>query len=107
MTVYAVYYASDEAQERAFDQALGERFGDTYRVSEDFWLIDTAREADTIYGSLRTTIHRSDRLFIAEITRDFFPWLSERALNWLFSPHRSWKGPLAVRQLIDHACAPD
>lgn len=101
MTVYAVHYASDETREDAFDRELGERFGDTYRVSGDFWLIDTARESDAIYGSLRGFIQQGDRLFIAEITRDFFPWLSESALNWLFSPQRSWKGRFAARDVME------
>jgi hypothetical protein len=101
MTVYAIYYASDEAEASAFDRELGERFGDTYQVSDDFWLIDTARESDTIYGSLRTSVRPGDRLFIAEITRDFFPWLSESALSWLFSPRRSWKGRYVARDVAE------
>ena len=107
MTVYAVYYASDEGREDAFDRELGQRFGDTYQVSGDFWLIDTGRESDSIYGSLRDAIGRGDRLFIAEITRDFFPWLSQSALSWLVSPHRSWKGRLVASDLADriHASA--
>lgn len=101
MTVYAVYYASDEAQADVFGLALAERFGDIYRVSDDFWLIDTARESDTIYGALRDAIRKGDRLFIAEITRDFFPGLSHRALSWLFSPRRSWKGRYVAREVAE------
>ncbi|MEW5421230.1 hypothetical protein [Amorphus sp. 3PC139-8] len=101
MTVYAVYYASDETQADVFDLALDEQFGDTYRVSDDFWLIDTAHESDTIYGALRDAIRKRDRLFIAEITRDFFPGLSHSALSWLLSPRRSWKGRYVAREVAD------
>ena len=105
MTVYAVYYGSNEARSIAFDRELGERFGDTYQVSDDFWLIDTARESDTIYGSLRASVGQGDRLFIAEITRDFFPWLSQSALGWLFSPQRSWKGRFVARDVAERIYA--
>jgi len=101
MTVYAVYYGSGETRSSAFDRELGDRFGDTFRVSDDFWLIDTARESDTIYGSLRASVGRGDRLFIAEITRDFFPRLSESGLSWLFSPQRSWKGRYVARDVAE------
>jgi len=105
MTVYAVYYGSDEARASAFDQELGDRFGDTYRVSDDFWLIDTARESDTIYGTLRASVGQGDRLFIAEITHDFFPWLSQSALGWLFSPQRTWKGRYVARDVAERIYA--
>ena len=107
MTVYSVYYGSDEARANAFDRELAERFGDTYRVSYDLWLIDTGREADAIFGSLRAAIGKADRLFIAEITRDFFPRLSESGLSWLFAPQRSWKGRYVARDVAEriHAAA--
>lgn len=105
MTIYAVYYGSSEARARAFDRELEERFGDTYRVSGDFWLIDTGRESDAIYGSLRNSVGQGDRLFIAEITRDFFPWLSQSALSWLFSPQRSWKGRYVAREVAERIYA--
>ncbi|MDQ0317365.1 hypothetical protein [Amorphus orientalis] len=99
MAVYTIYYGASPARSDAFDQALQERFGDVYRVSAELWLVDTGREADAIYGAMRQSVHQGDRLFIAEITRDFFPWLSQSALGWLFAPERSWKGRYVAREV--------
>lgn len=105
MAVYAVYYGANEERAKGFDAELQQRFGDVYRVSGDFWLIDTAREADAIYGALRQAVQLGDRLFIAEITRDFFPWLSQSALGWLFAPERSWKGRNVAREVAERIYA--
>ncbi|MEW5424426.1 hypothetical protein [Amorphus sp. 3PC139-8] len=105
MAVYTVYYGASATRSSDFDKTLSERFGETYRVSNELWLIDTGREADAIYGALKGSVHSGDRLFIAEITRDFFPWLSQSALGWLFAPERSWKGRYVAREVAERIYA--
>lgn len=93
MAVYSVFLSSKAMDGAELDKVLRVLFDDVYRIGHEFWLVDTAREADEIYSLMRPVLTPNDKLFIAGITRDFFPLLSKAALAWLTAPGRSWSAP--------------
>jgi hypothetical protein len=105
MAVYSVFMSSRKMEGGELDKVLRVLFNDVYRIGHEFWLVDTAREADEIYSMLRPVVSPNDKLFIAGITRDFFPLLSRAALNWLTAPGRSWSVP-RHRPVEDDASGP-
>lgn len=93
MAVFSLYVSRGEKDGAALDGVLRGHFSDIHQVADELWLVDTARDADAIVTLLRPHLSPADRLFVAAITRNFFPLQSEAALSWLTAPARSWGSP--------------
>ncbi|MBJ3774373.1 hypothetical protein [Acuticoccus mangrovi] len=90
MAVHGVFISSKSKDGGAIDRALRERFSEVYRVGVEFWLVDTARDADQLAAVMRPALSSSDKMFVAALTRDTFSMLSSAARLWLTAPGRGW-----------------
>ena len=90
MAIHCVFISSTTRDGSFIDAALRQRFAEVYRVGVEFWLVDTAHDADYLATSMRALISGRDKLFVAVMTRDFVPVLSAAAQLWLTAPARSW-----------------
>ncbi len=91
MAVHGVFISSKTTDGVAIDRALRSRFADVYRVGVEFWLVDTARDADQVVASMKPALAAADKMFVAALTRDAVPVLSPAAHQWLTSPARTWR----------------
>ncbi|MEM7695062.1 MAG: hypothetical protein AAF318_11465 [Pseudomonadota bacterium] len=99
MAVHCVFISSQAKDGAAIDTALRERFDAVYRVGVEFWLVDTAHDAEELAGAMRAVLSARDKLFVAAMTRDFVPILSDAAKVWLTAPGRSFRVPARGRGL--------
>lgn len=91
MAVHGIWISPERKRASAADRALRECFTDVCRVSPEFWLVDTARDADSVAATISPALCAGDRLFVAALTRDTHVTLSSRARAWLSEPCRSWR----------------
>ncbi|WMS43009.1 hypothetical protein RDV64_00990 [Acuticoccus sp. MNP-M23] len=91
MAIHCVFISSTTRDGSSIDATLRQRFSEVYRVGVEFWLVDTAHDADYVATSMRSIISGRDKLFVAAMTRDFVPVLSAAAQLWLTAPNRSWR----------------
>ncbi len=91
MTVHAVFISSKTTDGATIDKAIRACFADVYRVGTEFWLVDTARDADQVVAAVKPALGRTDKMFVGALTRDAVPVLSAAAHLWLTSPARTWR----------------
>ena len=91
MSILCVYISSTTRDGNAIDRELRKGFHDVYRVGADFWLVDTGHAADHVADAMQHILTGSDKMFVAAMTRDFVPVLSNAAKGWLAAPERSWR----------------
>lgn len=91
MAIHGVFISSRTVDGGRLDEALRERYRDVYRVGHEFWLVDAPYDAEQIAGSMREVVGASGKMFVAALTRDVAPVLSEAAHAWLNRPMRRWQ----------------
>ncbi|MCF3936511.1 hypothetical protein L1787_24270 [Acuticoccus sp. M5D2P5] len=91
MAIHGVFISPKNKNGAAIDMMLRQRFSDVYRVGVEFWLVDTARDADQVGAVIRPGLGEADKMFIAGLTRDTFSTLSAAARAWLTAPERGWR----------------
>ncbi|WP_108663311.1 hypothetical protein [Acuticoccus kandeliae] len=90
MAIHGVFISPKNKNGAAVDMMLRQRFPDVYRVGVEYWLVDTARDADQVGALVRPALGQHDKMFVAAITRDTFSTLSAAAQLWLMAPGRGW-----------------
>ncbi len=90
MPVHAVFASSRTIEGAEIDAALRVRFGEVYRVGVEFWLVDTAMDAEMVTVRMQEVMGGRDKMFAAALTRDVSSMLSAAAMLWLNAPHRGW-----------------
>lgn len=106
MAVHAVFISSKSADGTVIDTTLRSHFADVYRVGIEFWLVDTARDADQVVAAVKPSLARADKMFVGALTRDAVPVLSAAAHLWLSSPARTWRDRNDGRGLVPTADTP-
>lgn len=91
MAVHAVFINARALFGARLDRLLREDFSEVYRLGSELWLIDSAREADQVAATIRGHLAPGDKLFVAGLTRDVVPDLSDAAQRWLRAPERTWR----------------
>ncbi len=56
----------------------------------EFWLIDSARDSETVTRLIRTILSPGDKTFVGALQRDVCSGLSDNAQAWLNAPGRNW-----------------
>lgn len=90
MAIHGVFISPRNRDGSAVDLRLRVLFNDVYRVGAEFWLIDSARGAETVTRLVRTILADGDKTFVGALTRDVCSGLSHNATVWLNAPHRAW-----------------
>ena len=60
-----------------------ENLGDTHRLMNSVWLLNTDKSASAVHLTLARHIHDSDYLLIDRVTRNTKGNFNQAAINWL------------------------
>ncbi|ORE95702.1 hypothetical protein ATO13_02550 [Stappia sp. 22II-S9-Z10] len=90
MAIHSVFVSPRNRDGAGVDLRLRVLFNDVYRVGSEFWLIDSARDAETVTRLIRTILSPGDKTFVAVLSRDVCSGLSANAHAWLNAPDRNW-----------------
>ncbi|MDF3980453.1 hypothetical protein P3W23_00365 [Luteibacter sp. PPL554] len=81
---YAVYIKpSPDASADTIKEAMNKSL-DWYRVSENFWIVYTARNAEVLYKRLKPSVKDPGRVFISRLDlTDRQGWMAKGFWTWL------------------------
>ncbi|UOM35164.1 hypothetical protein [Acuticoccus sp. I52.16.1] len=90
MAIHSVFVSPRNRDGSGVDLRLRVLFNDVYRVGSEFWLIDSARDSETVTRLIRTILAPGDKTFVGALQRDVCSGLSHNAQSWLNAPGRNW-----------------
>ncbi|XWN29387.1 MAG: hypothetical protein ROR55_18035 [Devosia sp.] len=91
MAIHGVFISSKTTDGGEVDKILRGVFSEVYRVGVEFWLVDSGRSAEQVVNAVKPALKPTDKVFVAGLTRDVRPVLSNAAEVWLNAPQRTWR----------------
>ena len=73
----------DSARKSTFATGISQ-LGNTHQMFENTWLLDSNRQRNDIYTSLRANLNDSDLILIIQTSRDDLSgWVPKSTIEWL------------------------
>ena len=82
--IYAINYDLNRPGQNyaAVHEAI-KSFGNWWHYLGSTWLVDTALDAEGIWGILEPHFDKNDHVLVIGVTRDYRGWLPQEAWDWI------------------------
>lgn len=81
--LFLITYDFNQPQQEYPGFSAIENLGDTHRLMNSVWLLNTDKSASTVHLTLARHIQSSDYLLIDRVTRNTKGNFNQAAINWL------------------------